>query len=433
MTALRLDDRSVAAPTRPGRLPQHRKPSLPPLAGSVALLAVAATVLEAVTDALPDAPVFALFTPLRLAILAGWAAVFAGWLGLGAGARARLPRWRRGLFSYAVIALLAAAEVTSLVTGTGWAPWRALLTGVGVTALTARLLTLDAGAHRGIGLLAWLGVGLAGTAGVTQAASGTATGFCRGSWSGALDVCAPGAFVRVTGTYPNPNLLAAALLLLLPLAVGWVASTQRDPAQRLIGWTVVAVGVVALALTGSRAGALGALVAVAAYLVLRRPSRVRVRMGLAGGVAAVALLGAGGWWLAGGDLGVRGTIWRAAVRLVLDHPLGVGLGQGGAALQATAGVGPAYQHAHNLWLSWFVETGVPGGLAVLAITAALAMGVVRAARDGSTWATTYGCSLAGFATMGLLDHAANAERIALLLWVVVGATAAVWSHRAPRP
>jgi hypothetical protein len=101
VTALRLDDRSVAAPTRPGRLPQHRKPSLPPLAGSVALLAVAATVLEAVTDALPDAPVFALFTPLRLAILAGWAAVFAGWLGLGAGARARLPRWRRGLFSYA--------------------------------------------------------------------------------------------------------------------------------------------------------------------------------------------------------------------------------------------------------------------------------------------------------------------------------------------
>lgn len=388
------------------------------------VLAVTGAVLEGVADLLPDAPLFWVLTPLRLLLLAGLVAV-------GVAGRAWRARVRPGPISYAVLALLAAAALTSAMTGTGWAPWRGLLTGVAVAVLAARLPVIEPAAHRALGLLAWLGVGMAAGAALTQAASGTATGFCRGSWTGALDVCAPGAFVRVVGTYPNPNLLAAALLLLLPVAAGWVAGTPRDPAQRLVGWAVLGVGVLALAGTGSRAGALGAAATAGAYLLLRRPSRLRVR--LAAGGATLALLLPTTWWLVGGDVGVRGTIWRAAGRLVLDHPLGVGLGQGGAALRAQAGAGPAYEHAHNLWLTWFVETGVPGGVAALAVTAALAVAVVRAARDGSTWATTYGCALAGFAAMSLLDHPANAERIALLLWVVAGAATAVWTHRSDAP
>ena len=412
--------RGRATPRHATRRPRWADAPLPGAAAAVALLAVAAAVLEGVADALPDAPLAGMLTPLRGAVLAGLVAV-------GLPTRGLHPRWRPGPISHATLALLVTAGLSCVVAGTGWASWRALLTGMALAALTARLLTLDAGAHRGLGLLAWLGVGLAGVTAVTQSAAGTATGFCRGSWTGSYDVCAPGTFVRVIGTYPNPNLLAAALLLLIPLAAGWVASTQREPGARLVGWSVVGIGALALALTGSRAGLLGAVVAAATYAVLRRPTPARVHGAVAAG--SVALLASAGWSLAGGDPGVRGTIWRAGLALVRDHPLGVGLGHGGDALQATAGVGPAYQHAHNLWLSWFVEAGLPGGLAVLAITAALAVGVLRAARDGSTSATPYGCALAGFAAMSLLDHPANAERLALLLWVVIGAAVVSWAGR----
>ena len=99
---------------------------------------------------------------------------------------------------------------------------------------------------------------------------------------------------RATGTFVLPGELAGYLIVLLPVAyvLGRVGRTQ---ALRAVSWIVLAIGIVALAMTYSRAGWMGFAAAVA-FLVA-----VRTRHG-AGGAAAV---------IAAGVVGGSRTLQRA--------------------------------------------------------------------------------------------------------------------------
>lgn len=282
-----------------------------------------------------------------------------------------------------------------------------------------------------LALLALAGTAIASLTAVRQAANGIDTGFCRGALDASADTCTGGAMIRVIGTFYNPNLLAAFLVLLLPVAAaGSLALADRS--ARLIGAALVVVGYGAVVLTYSRGGIIAALAGLAVLVATRGqgivglPGRRRQRLatsllvvGAIGAVAACVLaLGTAG------GFGVRSDVWGAALRLVTTHPLGVGLGRGGALLDAAIPGDEPFQHAHNLWLNWAVETGLPGLLAVLAMTVGVVLIVVRGVRAGSAAAATCGAGLAGFAVLSLADHPANAQRIALVLWIVLGLVAA---------
>ncbi|MCG7322753.1 hypothetical protein [Arsenicicoccus bolidensis] len=121
----------------------------------------------------------------------------------------------------------------------------------------------------------------------------------------------------MTGTFGNPNVLAAALVLLLPVA--WAGATSLPTSSaRLVGHAVVVLGYVAVLLTWSRAGVAAAVVGATVLVVLRPGWSRRVSTAVA---AAVVI---GGVLVVGGSLGVRRDVWGAALRVVAGHPLASG-------------------------------------------------------------------------------------------------------------
>ena len=129
----------------------------------------------------------------------------------------------------------------------------------------------------------------------------------------------------------NPNVIACALAIVLPLGHGWP------------WWTL---GTLAVLSTGSRAGLLGLGLLVASKL----PKWVGfVALVLAGLLLAIARP-VGTWY--------RIAFFSQAIKLFVDHPI--------------FGVGPGlyryreWMHAHNIVLTWLAETGIVGllGMAV---------------------------------------------------------------------
>lgn len=380
-------------------------------AGAVALLALAAVIAECAAGALPDGAVVGVVTPVRLVLGIGLLAVAV------ARPPIRLDR-PRGVLLAAVALLIGASAFATMYAGSDYASWRGLVTTAAAGLLAAGVRRIVPDDEPATGLLALLAVAAAALAAVHQVADGVVTGFCRGAVDGSADVCGPSAAVRAVGTFANPNLLAAFLVLMLPLAaVGSAALASRS--SRLVGTGVIVVGYAAVLLSGSRGGILAAVVGVAAFIVLRRPSLRRLVAAAVVATAGSAVLVA----LTHGDVGVRADVWRASAHLLLSHPLGVGPGRAGGLIDTAIPGAEAFQHAHDLWLNQAVELGWAGLGATLTITVCAGLLVTSGPDVGSRPVAAIGAGLAGFAVVSLLDHPANASRIALALAVVVGLAA----------
>ncbi len=167
---------------------------------------------------------------------------------------------------------------------------------------------------------------------------------------------------------------------------------------------------------------------VAAVVGLGSPLRCRTALDPA--VAALVLAAAVATAAAGQDW----SGWRAVLTAVAAFYLAVGVGRSGPELPAAIPGDEPFQHAHNLWLNWAVEAGYPGLAAVLALTVACRVVAVRASRHPlGIGAAALGAGLAGFAVMTLADHPANAARLSVTLWIVVGLLAAAASPGPVRP
>ncbi|WP_300011491.1 O-antigen ligase family protein [Pseudonocardia sp.] len=386
----------------------HRGARRAGIAGGAALLCLGAALLESTADLLPDDPVLGVLTPLRLVLL----------VGLVAAVTAR-GRWPRTPLDVPVVLLLVVAAAATALAGQPWAPWRGLLTAVGVCYLAAGVRRALPDSWPAVSLLVLVAVAAAGAGAAQQVANGTPTGFCRGALDGSADLCTGAELIRATGPFSNPNLLAAFLVLLLPVAATGAAALA-DRTSRLVGVALVVVGYAAVLLTASRGGVVAALAGVAAFVVLRRPTRTRLLLAAAAAGAVAGIAAA----VTGGRFGVRGEVWAAAARLVADAPFGVGPGRAGPLLDAAIPGEEAFAHAHNLWLHWAVEAGLPGLVAALVLTGVAAVLAVRGSRRGSVAAVAAGAGLAGFAVMSLADHPANAIRLSIALWAVLGLLAA---------
>ncbi|MFE0255030.1 O-antigen ligase family protein [Streptomyces sp. NPDC059010] len=389
--------------------------------------AVVVVLLDSATDFLPDdpvEPVVGLLTPTRLTLLLGLLALVVPVRGR---ARARLRDFRTRLDA-PIALLIAAAGMATYAGGHPTAPLRGLLTVIACYYLVVGVRRTQPDSWRAIGIIALTGVAAAATSAFSQVTNDTPTGFCRTGFltdiacgtSGADDI-----LIRATGTFANPNLLAAFLVLLLPFALLAAVCVDERTARTAVV-TLVVIGYGALLTTFSRAGyvagAAGLLVLAGAYrLTPRLADRAQRRLFATLGTLAL-LTAAGAIWAvsrAGNSLGVRGQAWEAALGLAADNPLGVGLARSGAAISAAAPGDRVFVHAHNLWLNWLVEAGPLGLLAITAIAVIAWSSAARAARAKSATGTVGLAALTGFFLTSMLDHPANLDRIDILFWCVL--------------
>jgi O-antigen ligase len=168
------------------------------------------------------------------------------------------------------------------------------------------------------------------------------------------------------GPLPNPDHYAALMELLMPAAI-WQA--LEGGGSGAAGAVSAAAMFGSVAATGSRAGiVLGAAEIVLLPLMARRrfPGRRKAALVLAGFAAVAAA--AAGWQLAWkrfrmeDPLRYRREIAGSALAMIRERPLaGFGLGTFETVYPAYASfdTGKRVSHAHNDWLEWTAEGGLP--------------------------------------------------------------------------
>jgi O-antigen ligase len=168
----------------------------------------------------------------------------------------------------------------------------------------------------------------------------------------------------------DPNDLAMTLALSLPMA-WYLGMTYRQPLLRWFARAYVPLGILALALSGSRGGLIaGTIGLLIVPLTMTRLSPAGFAAALllvvASGVVAVAYtpqtvverLASTGTQIQGGELGGRMTIWRAGAEAFVKRPIvGYGTGAFQGALRRVLGYPRA---SHNSYLTVLVEQGLVG-------------------------------------------------------------------------
>jgi hypothetical protein len=163
-----------------------------------------------------------------------------------------------------------------------------------------------------------------------------------------------------------------AMLLALALPIAWYLSlTTQRPVFRWVCRSYVPLGLLAIALTGSRGGMLASLVALLVIPLTMKLSPGRlvaaiVLLGLSGAVVAayvpestVERLATTGETVRAGELGGRLKIWVAGVHAFTQRPL-MGYGVSGFIRAITPELGSQALVAHNSFLSVLVEEGLVG-------------------------------------------------------------------------
>ena len=274
---------------------------------------------------------------------------------------------------------------------------------------------------------------------------------------------------RPVSTLGNPNTLASALVMLLPLSVGR-ALTSKQRFWRLVMLAYSFTAVILLFLTYSRGGwlAIGAALVLLVLWLLAENNRLSlaywrgwwrtrqrwIRIGLAtAGVGMVLALLVGvilfvqTFSIGGRTLSLRTFLYDAAVAMFAEKPLtGHGLFTYGAGLARLNSVPPVqpHSHAHNLPLQVAAEVGI-GGVAALLLTLGLAYRAVRAnLRAHSSTGNTYRAdrlaiilattAFVGFCAHHLPDLAAmNPAIMVIALVTLVAAVAPADPERRSRP
>jgi len=270
-----------------------------------------------------------------------------------------------------------------------------------------------------------------------------------------------GLFPLLVGDSVHPNVMAGALITMIPLPLALLLSPPALPGQRpwlraaLLGVCLAQVAVVVLTksrggylalgvgvwltlwLSGRRRWAIGlavlALVLVACLVVLspengdERPS------------AAQAALGLGTW-------AFRQRIWETAIRIIRDFPLtGTGMGAFNDVADLLYGLHvPENPQAHNLFLQVATDLGLPGLVAFLAIlilvlwAGLVARSLLGHLQEESLQAVAVGGLSGVVATVahGLVDSHTWGSKGAFLPWTVMGLVVAsyMWAlSRRPGP
>jgi O-antigen ligase len=244
---------------------------------------------------------------------------------------------------------------------------------------------------------------------------------------------------RITGTLGlSSNHVGAIFVLSLPISLG-VAVTSTG--WRRWAWAAgSALQAAALVLTFTRSSILlGIVLAIGFLLYQRKLVMLAIVAAMAAGIVAIAFAvscTAAAAPLLGrlGDSNDRLALWYSSTRIMLDHPLvGVGLDRMDDVAKAdpdryrATPFGPATSTAHNTILLAGAETGIPGGLAILAVNIGLAGVALRAAwrgrrRDGALLLAA-SFAVAGFLAQGMFNNLFSVPAATVVFALVIGAIA----------
>jgi len=260
----------------------------------------------------------------------------------------------------------------------------------------------------------------------------------RGGWTTVEVLAAPAdGFVRVVGYFNNPNLLGAFLVLVLPFAWAF-AATSRLP--RWVTGVVIAAGAAALVLTFSRAPLLSIVLALILIAALRRPLVALLLLPVAAAVVlnpfSLGRLTTGLSRLDSLKLGLEG---------VVQQPL-TGVGPG-AFRDFAEQEGAEFWNAHNSFLNVAAEVGIIGGLSLMALVVLALLWTFRLRRERprDPLVSAFIAVFVSFTLVSLLDAPYNTVAGSYVLWVALGLlvatcgfsrplTAGAPSHvREPRP
>jgi O-antigen ligase len=235
----------------------------------------------------------------------------------------------------------------------------------------------------------WVIAALAGGA-VASAALGLVGGETIGAYRGGQL-----ASDRLAGGSGDANQLAAGLVAAIALLLGLTVAL-RSRAGRLVAGAGIVVAGIGLAASQSRGGLIAAAIMVVLALVLMPGARVRTLAWVGGAAAGLAVYFAATpsaleRVTAIDEEGTgRADLWRIGWRMVVDHPMGVGLDNfrltsaeyalSPGAIERPAHIVDTPVVAHNTFLQVLAELGIVGLVAYLAVVAVSSTAFVRAAR-----------------------------------------------------
>ncbi len=229
---------------------------------------------------------------------------------------------------------------------------------------------------------------------------------------------------RVTSVFSNPNILAIYLLLVLP--AGLWRCFRSVGKRRAFALFSSAVTLLCLVLTWSRGAWLGAIAEIGLTLALAsRESRACLVLSPAPLAAVLPCLPNSIYSRFGaiftlGESSVRYRCytWKGVLRLLREHPFGIGVGE-----EAFLSVYPAYavsgtervMHAHNVFLQVAVEIGIPGLLCFLLLLGGVLLPSLGGRREGSAVIAVFGACV-----MGMFDHLWYARGMLVFFFAVLG-------------
>lgn len=249
---------------------------------------------------------------------------------------------------------------------------------------------------------------------------------------------------RLSGAFSHPNQLGLFSAICIALAVG-LGFGARTRERRAAASIAAVLGVVPLLLSLSRSSWIGCGLALLYFLVILREAR-RALVFAAIPIALAASV-VGSFAPTGTEVQVvgerasvllelspydqRSEIYEEALRQLRENPL-VGEGPGNfpaaSAREEFADATVRADHAHNLWLTWAAEGGVPAAVLVIALMVAVAVAAHRARRAAAVRSRRDHAVIAGIVAallavvgQGFFDYLLRNAVLFMIVWALVGA------------
>ena len=239
---------------------------------------------------------------------------------------------------------------------------------------------------------------------------------------------------RVVSVFENPNVLGEFLVLIFPITLALMATSERSH-KRFFLFTVAILNCWCLVFTWSRGAWIGCMIATVVFLCISG------KYFFAAGLLSLPWVGVIFSWM--GDSAVlnrltnftdsstsyRVSIWRGVWLMLQDvGPYGIGLGEGAFKKMypsySLAGI-EAAPHAHNLYLQIAAEMGVFALIVFLTfifLFAQFSLSFYKSAMSRSNKLICLGifCGVLAILIQGLTDYVWYNYRVFLLFWMIVG-------------
>ena len=244
---------------------------------------------------------------------------------------------------------------------------------------------------------------------------------------------------RVYSTLQNPNVLAEYLVMVLPLG-GALLLSAKDWPRRILWLVCCGLMTLALLLTFSRGGWLGALIAGGIFVLLLKPRLILLAPVVLAVMFMVLPETVTSRFTSIGNLkdsstSYRVSIWMGTIAMLKDFWLS-GVGPG---VDAFNRVYPAYcyhgataQHSHNLILQLLCDGGICVLVLFLLIIFAYSRHICTAISKQKDWRNKLFplaslCGVMGFLAQGMTDHPFYNYRVTLVFFAMLGLGAA-WAR-----